>query len=116
MEGEVLKIMITILFLLLLLLLAAMLHAGVYRMARVYNWNGRRYCYLGYVPIRREKGNFAVRIGEHMVDLAHTTDYRLCLSKAFCRKNRYRGMVVYAEGERNYLVVDCGVLDFPELP
>ena len=116
MESEVFKIMITILFLLLLLLFAAMLHAGVYRMARVYNWNGRRYCYLGYVQIRRENGNFAVRIGEHMVDLARTTDYRICLSRAFCRKNRYRGMVVYAEGERNYLVIDGGVLDFSELP
>lgn len=105
MENDALKIVITILLLLLLLFLGAAFHAGLYRMARVYNWNGKRYCYLGYVPIRRENGNFVVRIREHMVDLAHTTDYRICPGKAFCRKNRYRGMVVYAEGERNYLII-----------
>ena len=38
-EGEVLKIMITILLLLLILLLGAVSYAGIYRMARVYNWN-----------------------------------------------------------------------------
>ena len=112
MENEVLKWLITILLLVLLLLLGAAFHAGVYRMARVYNWDGRRYCYLGYVPIRKENGNYVVRIRERMVDLARTTDYRICPSKAFCRKNRYRGMVVYAEGERCYLVIDGVGLDF----
>lgn len=106
MENEILKWAITILLLLLLLLLGAAFHAGIYRMARVYNWDGRRYCYLGYVPISRENGNFVVRIRERMVDLARTTDYRICPGKVFCRKNRYHGMVVYAEGERNYLVID----------
>lgn len=112
MEVEVLKIMITILLLLLILLLGAVFYAGIYRMARVYNWNGKRYCYLGYVPIRRENGNFVVRIGEHMVDLSRTTAYRICPGRAFCRKNRYRALVVYAEGERSYLVIDGNVLDF----
>lgn len=111
MENEMLKWIITVLLLLFLLLLCAALYTGHYRMARVYNWNGRRYCYLGYVPIRKENGNFIIRIGERMVDLARTTDYRICPGKAFCRKNRYRGMVVYAEGERCYLVIDDGALD-----
>ena len=112
MGNETLKVMITILLLMLLLLLGGLFYAGVYRMARVYNWNGRRYCYLGYVPIRRENGNFVVRLGERMVDLSRTTAYRICLSKAFCRKNRYCAFVVYAEGERDYLVIDGSALDF----
>ena len=55
-------------------------------MARVYNWNGRRYCYLGYVPIRRKNGDFVIRIGEHMVDLSRTTAYRICVGKVFAGK------------------------------
>ncbi|MCM1174425.1 MAG: hypothetical protein NC341_05165 [Blautia sp.] len=112
MESETLQWTITILLLLMLLLSGAALYAARCRMARVCNWNGRRYCYLGYVPIRREKGNFVIRIGEHMTDLAHTADYRICPGRAFVRKNRYRGLVVYAEGERRYLVIEDGVSYF----
>lgn len=90
----------------LLLFLMILCHAGFYRMARVYNWNGRRYCYLGYVPIRRKNGEFVIRIGEHMVDLSRTTAYRICVSKAFYRKNRYGGMVVYADGMQKYLIIE----------
>jgi len=114
MESEALKMIITVLLILLLLLLCAVFYVGRYRMARVYNWNGGRYCYLGYVPIRRKNGNFVVRLGESVVDLAHTTDYRICPGKAFCRKNRYRGMIVYAERKRNYLVIDYGGIYFKD--
>lgn len=107
-----LKWTLTILLVLLLILSVILMHAGLYRMARVYNWNGRRYCYLGSVPVRRENGKLVVRIGEHLVDLSRTTDYRICVSKAFDRKNKYREMLVYADGSRNYLVVDGPVMRF----
>lgn len=106
--GDIYKIVITLLLLLLLLLVSIMLHTVCYRMARIYNWNGRRYCYLGYAPIRREGGGFSLRISARMVDLSHTTRYRICPGRTFCRKNRYRDMFVYADGSRNYLVVENG--------
>ena len=112
MENEMLKWMLTILLALLFVLAVTLLYAGVYRMARVYNWNGRRDCYLGCVPVRRENGKLVVRIGEHMVDLSRTTDYRIRVSRAFGRKNRYRELLVYADGSRNYLVVDEPVMRF----
>ena len=55
---------------------------------------------------RRKNGDFVIRIGEHMVDLSRTTAYRICVSKAFCRKNRYGGMVVYADGMQKYLIIE----------
>lgn len=107
-----LKWALTAFLLLLLLLLVVLCHTGFYGMARIYNWNGRRYCYLGYVPIRRSNGEFVVRIGETMVDLSRTTAYQICVSKAFYRKNKYCGMFVYADGKRNYLVIEDAVMRF----
>lgn len=107
MEYDVLQVVISMLFLGILLLLSAMFYRGLYRMARIDNWNGKRYCYLGYVPIRRAGSGFAVRIGERMVDLSYTTRYRIHPSRAFCSRNRYRDFFVYADGSRAYLVVDA---------
>lgn len=111
MESETLKIIITVLFLLLLLLLGAVFYAGLYRMARVYNWNGRRYCYLGCVPVRRENGHFRVKIGERMVDLSRTTDYRICPG-SFLPEVQISGDGRIRGGERRYLVIDGGDVYF----
>ena len=108
--NDTIKIMISILLLILILLVAVMLYTLCFGMARIYNWNGNRYCYLGYVPIKREGSGFSLRIGERMVDLSHTTVYRICPVRAFCRKNQYRALYVYADGSRNYLVVENGAM------
>lgn len=106
MNEERVLFLITILFGMVIVLICIMLHTAIYRMARIYNWNGKRYCYLGHVPIRREDGGFAVRLGEHMVDLSRTTLYRICPSRTFCNKNCYRHLFVYADGSRQHVVVD----------
>ena len=95
-------------FCMVFLLIMLWLRTGLYRMARIYNWNGKRYCYLGMTPIKREGGGFAIYLGENIVDLAYTTAYCICPTKAFCKKNRYREFYVYAEKDRNYLVIDKG--------
>ncbi len=109
-RNDIFKIMISALLLILILLVAVMLYTLYYGMARIYNWNGSRYCYLGYAPIKREGSGFSLRIGERMVDLSRTTVYRICPGRAFCRKNQYRAMYVYADGSRNYLVVESGAM------
>ena len=108
--NDIFKIIITVLLLLLILLVAVMLYTLWYGMARIYNWNGSRYQYLGYAPIKKEGGGFSVWIGERMVDLSRTTVYRICPAQAFCRKNQYRDLYVYADGSRNYLVVERGAM------
>ena len=108
--NDTFKIMMSVLLLLLILLVVMMLYTLCYGMARIYIWNGSRYCYLGYVPIKKEGSGFSVRIGERMVDLSRTTVYRICPAQAFCRKNQYRDLYVYADGSRNYLVVENGAM------
>lgn len=105
MEEAVFRI-VTVSLMTVLILLLMMLHIGRYGMARIYNWNGKRYCYLGYVPIQKEGSGFAIHIREHMVDLSRTTAYQICPGRAFCKKNRYKGMFVYADKSRRYLVID----------
>lgn len=103
---EMFQWLITVLLLLVFVLLLTALYAGTYRMVRIYNWNGKKYCYLGMVPMQREGKGFAVSIRESMVDLSHTTLYRLCPSRRFCRKHRYQDLFVYADGSRSYLTIE----------
>lgn len=106
MEEEIMRSAVLILFLAVIALVSLMLHARVYRMARIYNWNGARYCYLGTAPLHKSGKDFEVRLGGRMVDLSHTTLYRICPSRAFCTKNRYHDIFVYADGDRRHLVID----------
>ena len=73
---------------------------------RIYNWNGKRYCYLGRAGLRRENGGYCVRIGERIADLSYTTLYQICPSRSFVRRNRYRNMMFCAGEERCMLHID----------
>ncbi len=74
--------------------------------ARIYNWNGKRYCYLGRVRLQRIGGGYQVRIGERMADLSCTTLYQICPSKRFVRRNRYMDMALCAGNAQCLLHVD----------
>lgn len=73
---------------------------------RVYNWNGKRYCYLGRTGLRRERDGYRVCIGERIADLSYTTLYQICPSKGFVRRNRYRNMTLCAGDAQCMLYVD----------
>ena len=106
MQEEMLRAVMVGMFMIVMALTALMLYIRIYGMARIYNWNGKRFCYLGTAPLRKEGKDFAIRIGEHMVDLSYTTLYRVCPSRSFCMKNLYRDVFFYADGRRQHLVVD----------
>lgn len=74
--------------------------------ARIYNWNGNRYCYLGRARLLRIDGGYQVCIGERMADLSYTTLYQICPSKRFVRRNRYRDMALCAGNAQCLLHVD----------
>lgn len=74
--------------------------------ARIYNWNGSRYCYLGRARLLRISGGYQMRIGERMADLSYTTLYQICPSKRFVRRNRYMDMALCAGNAQCLLHVD----------
>ena len=86
-------------------LLAILCIVRCYRV-RIYNWNGKRYCYLGRARMYRESGRYRVCIGERMADLSYTTLYQLCLPRRFVRRHRYKEMVLSAGKARCVLPVD----------
>ena len=106
MEDALLRFIVAGLFVMVMMLVALMLYIRVYGMARVYNWNGKRYCYLGNAAIRRMGKVYELCLSEYMVDLSHTTLYRICPSRTFCKRNRYRDMFVYADNDRRHVVID----------
>lgn len=93
-----------------LILLAVLLTVGCYGIqnhtARVYNWNGKRYCYLGRVGLCRKSDGYHVRIGERMADLSYTTLYQICPSKGFVRRNRYGNLILCAGDEKRMMHID----------
>lgn len=93
-----------------LAVLAVLLLAGLRciqnHTVRIYNWNGKRYCYLGRAGVHRQGDGYYVRMRERLADLSYTTLYQICPSKSFIRKNRYKYMMLYAGKERCMLHVD----------
>ena len=93
-----------------LCILAVLLSAAAYeihyRTVRIYNWNGRRYCYLGRAGLRTGGDGYLVCLGERMADLSYTTLYQLCPAKRFVNRNRYKDMILCAGREQRVLHVD----------
>ena len=87
-------------------LLLAALYGIRYGTVRIYNWNGKRYCYLGRAGLSRRGGGYMVRIKERMADLSYTTLYQVCPSKSFVRKNKYRDIVLLAGKAQCLLYVE----------
>lgn len=77
-----------------------------YRTVRIYNWNGRRYCYLGRAALQTSGDGYRVRIGERMADLSYTTLYQICPTGRFVRRNRYKDMILCAGRTQKVLHVD----------
>lgn len=91
-------------------LLAVLLAAGLYGIqrstVRIYNWNGRRFCYLGRAGLYRKQDGYYVQMRERLVDLSYTTLYQICPSKQFVRRNRYRNLTFIAGDEKCLLPVE----------
>lgn len=96
---------LTMLVLLTVLLIAALYGIEAHTV-RIYNWNGKRFCYLGRTRLRRKDGDYAVRIGERLADLSYTTLYQICPAREFVRRNRYKTMLLCAGEERCVMHVE----------
>ncbi len=83
----------------LMLLAAALLFMQYYlqnHTVRVYNWDGRRYRYIGRSRLRKERDSYAVKLREHLADISYTTGYRFCFGRSFTKKYRYQDLLVRA--------------------
>lgn len=81
---------------LLTVMLLLMLHYLQKHTVRVYNWDGRRYRYIGRSRLRRKQDYYAVKLREHFADISYTTKYRFCFGRSFTKKHRYQNLLVSA--------------------
>lgn len=109
-KEEMFRSMIMVLLVAVFLFMLFFITVMCQHVVRIYNWDGTKYNYLGYAPIRKENGGRAIHISEKMVDLSHTTSYQLVFGKTCFQKHRYRELFVYAKQQRNYLVIEAPVL------
>lgn len=83
--------------LLLLAVLAALLYDLTYHTVRIYNWDGKRYRFLGRARLRKKNDMYVVNLGERRGDASFTTIYLLLASAGFVKRRRY-GELLFCAG------------------
>lgn len=82
--------------LLLLAVLAAVQRDLTYHTVRIYNWDGKRYRFLGRERLQKRNDTYVVNICERKGDASFTTIYLLLTSAKFVRKHRYENLLLQA--------------------
>lgn len=109
------QVVMGLLFLTVLLL--GVLHYMRFHMLGIYNWDGRKYHFLGQVRIRKVgRGHmgigtcddtYVIKISERMWDLSYTTRYLLVPSKQFVHRNRNGSLLLKAGKETVWLPIEA---------
>lgn len=103
-DGSLLVIMAALLFL--LLILAALWRDLMYHRVRIYNWDGKRYRFLGRERLRKVNDRYVINMRERMGDMSFTTRYLLIASAKFVKKHRYESLQFCAGRNEAWLPVE----------
>ena len=80
-----------------------------YHTLKLYNWDGKRYCFLGRLLLRKRNDIYVVKIREHLWDISYTTRYLLVPSRQFVQANRNSSLLLQAGQAKEWLSVDAGM-------
>ena len=92
--------------LLLLTILAALWRDLMYHKVRIYNWDGKRYRFLGRESLRKVNDRYVINMRERMGDMSFTTRYLLIDSAKFVKKHRYENLQFCAGRNEAWLPVE----------
>lgn len=92
--------------LLLLTVLAALWYDLMYHKVRIYNWDGKRYRFLGRERLRKINDRYVVNMRERMGEMSFTTRYLLLASAEFVKKHRYESLLFCAGRNEVWLPVE----------
>lgn len=84
--------------LLLLAVLAVVQHDLTYHTVRIYNWDGKRYRFLGRERLRKKNDTYVINMHERKGDASFTTLYLLLASAKFVKRHRY-GNLLFCAGK-----------------
>lgn len=91
---------------LLLLVLASLRHDLMRHKVRIYNWDGKRYRFLGRVRLRKTNDRYVVNMHERMGEISHTTRYLVLVSPKFVRRHRYENLLLRAGTAQVWLPIE----------
>lgn len=100
------RIWVVAALLLLMLFLAAVRHDLVWHTVRIYNWDGRKYRFLGRERLRKINDTYVVNLREAVGDVSYTTIYLLLASAGFVRRHRYENLLLRAGKSQVWLPVE----------
>lgn len=92
--------------LLLLTVLAVLWHDLMHHKVRIYNWDGKRYRFLGRARLRKINDRYVVNMRERLGEMSFTTRYLLFASDRFVRKHRYESLLFCAGRNETWLPVE----------
>lgn len=91
---------------LLLTVLAALWHDLMHHRVRIYNWDGKRYRFLGRERLQKINDSYVVNMREQLGERSFTTRYLLSTSAKFVRKHRYESLLFCAGRSEAWLPVE----------
>ena len=98
--------LVVVTLLLLLIILAAVQHDLTYHTVRIYNWDGKRYRFLGRERLHKKNDTYVVNMCEGKGDASFTTIYLLLASAKFVRKRRYGNLLFRAGKNEVWMPVE----------
>lgn len=90
----------------LLMMLAGTQYDLTYHTVRIYNWDGKRYRFLGRVRLRKKNDIHVVNLRERMGEASFTTGYLLLPSRKFVKRYRYGSLLFRAGKAERWLPVE----------
>lgn len=81
-------------------------HFMRYHTVRIYNWDGRRYRFLGRECLYKVHDTYVINMRERIGDISYTTRYRLLFSPEFVKRRRYGSLLLRAGINEAWLPIE----------
>lgn len=91
---------------LLLVILAGAQYDLTYHTVRIYNWDGKRYRFLGRERLRKKNDTYILNMRERMGEASFTTRYLLLPSRQLVKRHRYESLLFQAGKTEKWLPVE----------
>lgn len=91
---------------LLLIILAGVQYDLTHHTVRIYNWDGKRYRFLGRERLRKKNDTYVVNMRERMGEASFTTRYLLLPSRQLVKRHRYESLLFRAGKTEKWLPVE----------
>ncbi len=93
------------LIMLLVVLMAARRHLA-HHTVRIYNWDGKKYRFLGRERLWKVNDTYVIKMRERMGDWSYTTRYLLFASAKFVKRHRYENLLLRAGAVEVWLPIE----------